>query len=189
MHPILSRLESDHHRMLKLLYTLNGEVGKFYGLHRGKASVDTILGILDYIQVYPEQWHHPIEDIIFDQLLQHPQADQAAITAVLQDHQRLESLSNRLAQIFGDLQMAHNTAGLSVIRLCKHFYTRQISHIHDERRLFADAQTILDADAWNAIETEVDRYLGEVAGERDAYLALLRRPTSYRPAVSGDHRS
>lgn len=183
MHPILSRLESDHKRMLKMLYTLNGEVSKYYGLHRGKADLDTILAILDYIQVYPEQWHHPIEDILFAHLVQHPQTDQEAVAEVQQDHQRLEALSNRLVQIFGDLRLAESPAGLSVIRLCKHYYTRQISHIHDERRLFLDAEKMLDAEQWQQVEREVENYLdSEVVGERDAYLALLR-PIEERPAT------
>lgn len=190
MHPMLSRLESDHQRMLKMLYTLNAEVSKFYGLHRGKADVDTILSVLDYIQVYPEKWHHPIEDILFAHLAQHPQADQYAIAEVQRDHQRLEALSDRLVQIFGELRLAQSNAGLSIIRLCKHYYTRQISHIHDERHLFLDAEKMLTADQWQRIEDEIEHYLDQEAiDERDAYLALLRQPQSASSTATTVHES
>ena len=80
MHPIFLQLETDHQRMQRMLYDLNHQIESYFGLHDAPADVDAMMRCLDYIQIYPEVWHHPVEDIIFRQLLTKPGAGRARRT-------------------------------------------------------------------------------------------------------------
>ena len=94
MQYILEQLEQDHRRMLRMMYLLSKDIHRLTGLDRGTANMDRILEILDYIQVYPEIWHHPTEDVLFKQLLSKKHVNVEAIHLLLNDHPRLEALSS-----------------------------------------------------------------------------------------------
>ena len=61
MNLIIDRLLQDHKQMTKVLFHLGREVREFCNT-RQQGSLDSILEIIDFIRVYPEVWHHPIEE-------------------------------------------------------------------------------------------------------------------------------
>jgi hemerythrin-like domain-containing protein len=151
MHYILEQLEQDHQRILRMMYLLSKEIDQLTGLEKGSANCDRILEILDYIQVYPEVWHHPTEDVLFQQLLSKEHINTAAVTKLLKDHPRLESLSAQLALIYSEFRHADLKPSTRVLLLSRHYCCKQISHIHEERNIFAAISERFNEQDWQTV--------------------------------------
>lgn len=183
MHSIFQQLDADHQRMQRMLYELNQEIERFSGMHVTPANLDTILHGLDYIQTFPETWHHPVEHVIFRQLHGKPGINHYAVNNVMREHAMLEALSEQLSLIFAELRLGEQTVRPSLVRLARHYHGRQISHIHEERNIFSVADQLFTPEDWESIHGAIARELGAARlAERDAYLASL--PLS-RPAFDG----
>ena len=69
MHKIQRQLHTDHHHLHKLLNCLSHEIGCYDFDSKRAPDLAIILSALDYVRTYPDKWHHPSEDIIFNRLL------------------------------------------------------------------------------------------------------------------------
>ena len=157
MQYLLSQLEQDHQRILKMMYLLSKEINLLTGLDKGTPNCDRILEILDYIQVYPEIWHHPTEDILFHQLLRKDNVNIVAVQSLLRDHPSLEALSSQLSLIYTELRATAMAPTTSVLRLSRHYCSKQISHIHDERHVFSAITSRFDEADWQAVANALRR--------------------------------
>lgn len=155
MNHLLDQLENDHRRILRLMYLLNRELDKFTGLKAGKHNYDQVLEILDYIQSYPEAWHHPVEDIIFKQLLTRPNVNHLAVEELLHAHPRLEALSAQMAYVFGEYQAANMVPSPQAMRLGRQYHAEQMSHIHSERSIFSLIDTLFSEADWDEVNAKV----------------------------------
>lgn len=183
MHSIFQQLEADHQRMQRMLYELIHEIERFSGMHVTPANLDTILNGLDYIQTFPEAWHHPVENVVFRQLHSKLGINHYALNNVMRDHSMLEALSEQLSLIFAELRMGEQTLRPSLVRLARHYHSRQISHIHEERSIFSVADQLFTPADWEEIQQAITVEVGEDRlAERDAYLAAL---PLQRPAFDG----
>ena len=69
MHRIQRQLQIDHNHMQRLLDCFGHEIDCYDFDSKRSADLNIILSTLDYIKTYPNKWHHPTEDIIFNWLL------------------------------------------------------------------------------------------------------------------------
>ena len=87
----------------------------------------------------------------------------------------LEALSDQLSLIFSELRLSEKPVRPAIIRLSKHYHSRQISHIHEERGIFQMAGELFGDADWQAIEREIDAVIGPVGQhERDDYLSTFK---------------
>ena len=90
---MLTRLESEHDQILK---TLNLLERQYLDLCRGLAPDYSLMrSIIVYIQDYPEQSHHPLEDAIFFTLLKRVENNKP-IQKLIMDHTELEVITRDL---------------------------------------------------------------------------------------------
>lgn len=148
MHNILLQLEADHYRMIHHLYLLDAEIESFCRIKSKLANCDKILELLDYIQNFPCEWHHPCEDILFNLLLSKPNINQISVKKLLDDHARLESLSREVLNIFTELRLHKSESTSQVLRISKRYYSQQVSHIHAERNIFQLIDMLFTPDDW-----------------------------------------
>ena len=103
MHAYQSQLYADHYNFLRLLLFLESEIACYEADQERHPRLDVVLDIFDYIQTYPERWHHPFEDAIFELLLvkQVPNADQ--IWGLKSEHKKLEQLTQQASELFSSV--------------------------------------------------------------------------------------
>ena len=90
---ILNTLLADHDHLLK---TLNLLELQFLGLCRGNTPDYSLMrSIIVYIQEYPEQSHHPLEDAIFS-ILHERNEDDRLLQDLMTDHTELEGVTRKL---------------------------------------------------------------------------------------------
>ncbi len=153
MNLIIEQLKDDHKQLVRILYHLEKEIKALSGLLKTNAKIETILDILDYIQVYPEIWHHPTEDVIFEMLLQKDIPDAQLLANALEEHGILEVLTEKLRDY---LNMAVADDGFSAARIIKStndYVNRQLRHMEFEQAtLFPMAEQYLLQDDWQLIK-------------------------------------
>ena len=170
---LFERLADDHKQMMKMLYLFKRQVGVLGGLAKAKPNYDHIIEILDYIELYPEQWHHPMEDVLYREMLaanpDMPIADRAIVNRLLDEHEALEALTAYLQQLCGQLLVGRDTDGLRLVRATDKYLQRQLQHIDTEQECIPRlAQRYMDDAAWQRVR-EKAKSLGE---RRDSAVAM-----------------
>jgi hemerythrin-like domain-containing protein len=103
MNILEKRLRKDHSRIKMVLACLQYQLD-CYGSERQEApNLGLVLEAINYIQAYPEKWHHPLEDVIFSELQKRKLDKGGTIAALRIEHQRLEHQSNEVFELFYSL--------------------------------------------------------------------------------------
>lgn len=98
---ILNRLLVEHEHILR---TLNLLEMQFLDLCRGKAPDYSIMrSSIVYVQEYPEQVHHPLEDMIFSILLERVD-DVEFVQELITEHTQLEVVARKLRESLESLK-------------------------------------------------------------------------------------
>lgn len=155
MSRIIETLLEEHRNFEKLLHVLEQELEIF---DRGESPDFEILqAIIDYFQDYPESYHHPKEDIVFEKLKLRDPAVARQIGDAEAEHQ-VET--NRLRQFARVVE--HVLAGRELLRQTFHrvvrdFIEHQRQHMaKEERLLFPSAVKALRAEDWAEINTRLN---------------------------------
>ncbi len=135
MHVTQSQLYADHFNMLRLLRCLEVEVAHCEEDHCWSERLSIILDIFDYVQTYPQAWHHPLEDAVFALLLikQVPNSEQ--VWAVKAEHKKLEALTRQASQLFTSVANDSVVPVDELVGASREFVNRQLDHIDRENRL------------------------------------------------------
>lgn len=164
MNQVLKQLQADHWQIMRVLYHLTSEV-KNYGGFGGpaipaKTQLTTIIDILDYIQMYPEVWHHPAEDIILEVLLEKDPEAAEVLAEMLEEHEIFEVLTENLHSYINHLASGdcENPAKMKTrfIMAASDYVSRQLSHMAQEQKLlFPLVEKHLQGSDWDIIKTRI----------------------------------
>ena len=163
MTALIEQLERDHQQMLRMMYIFKRDLTRLSSEPTLAEGFVPLVDILDYVKVYPENWHHPAEDILFHQLRRKPQVNLQAIDLVLSDHPRLEALTTQLGLIFRELQQAGMPPSGPVLRLAHRFCSEQIAHIHAERNIFNAITSRFEPEDWQQVNDAITQRFQLVA--------------------------
>lgn len=177
MHPTYSQLCADHFNLLRLLRALEAEIACYEagGGRAGRLSV--ILDIFDYVQVYPEKWHHPVEEALFEVLLRKQVENSELIWGMRAEHKTLESLTRHTAELF--MAVANDTI-VPIYKLAdatREYIARQLDHINQENRLiYPLLEKNLTDEEWDDITDQVSARLDPLFNQemRGEYAQLHR---------------
>lgn len=153
MNLIIEQLNQDHRQLVRVLYHLEQDIKSLSGLGKHRASVERILDILDYIQVYPEIWHHPTEDIIYELLLQKDIPQPERLADCIEEHGILELLTENLHSYLDQLAAGKEQVKLRLIKAGSDYVNRQLRHMeHEQKTLFPLMEQYLDQADWEVIK-------------------------------------
>lgn len=99
MAELYKQLIEDHQNLAKVLHCLEQAVNA-YDDDTQETKLPLILDALEYIQAYPETFHHPLEEKAFDYLQLHGLGDGKAIQEIRDQHATLEKQTQQLCQQF-----------------------------------------------------------------------------------------
>jgi hemerythrin-like domain-containing protein len=160
---MLSRLLNEHDHILK---TLNLLEAQFLDLCRGGTPDYSIMrSIIVYIQEYPEQAHHPLEDAIFSILLERVK-DNKLIQELVTDHTDLEVVTRKLRESLESLKdgtVSEEELKQQLLRFLK----RQRQHLYiEEVKVYPLMKSLLTKKDWEHVQTIVPVLDDPVFGER-----------------------
>ncbi|RRJ82481.1 hemerythrin domain-containing protein [Aestuariirhabdus litorea] len=158
MQQLIARLITDHKHLERVLGYLRREMYSFSG-GDDPPNMGLILDAMEYIQNYPEAFHHPLEERIYEQMV--PHIEDAELKTMLQrigvQHQQLQQASSRLQ---ADFHAVANDQAVPVERLLADFkaYDELIAeHMACENRYLIPAiERYLSPQALEQIRIELD---------------------------------
>jgi hemerythrin-like domain-containing protein len=181
MNLMVQYLAQDHKQFIEVLYHLEREVKAYGGLTANAPSLDKILDILDYIKVYPQIWHHPIEDIIYETLLSKDIPSPKVVADLMEEHAILDMLTDYLHQIFNAMSQGHEEPVVKLVKKTSELIHRQLKHIKDEQNVFFPLlEQYLTSEDWDAIQRRLEGQIN-TAGE----VKWQEYKSLYRNIVSG----
>lgn len=145
---MLHRLRQEHKHINVLLKVLEEKIDAL--ILGDQVNYKLIRDVVEYMQGYAENCHHPLEDIIYDYYL-HKCQDTANTSRLIEEHQQLvitsEQLINTVNLILTDIVIPKE----KLINQMSDYVKFQREHITYEERDIFPLLDKLSADDWRAI--------------------------------------
>jgi hemerythrin-like domain-containing protein len=155
MSKIIEILLEEHRNIDKLLLVLEQELEVF---DRSEGSDYEILqAVIQYFQDYPENCHHPKEDMVFEKLKLRDPAASKRIGDVEAEHHVEADRLRRFAQAVEDVLAGRELPRQSFHNVMLDFIEHQRQHMDkEERLLFPAAVKALRPEDWTEIEQQLN---------------------------------
>jgi len=149
---MLDRLLVEHDRILRKLNLLERQ---YLDMCRGmEPDYSLMRSIVVYIQEYPEQIHHPLEDMVFSILLERVD-DVEFVQKLMTEHTQLETDTRILRDSLESLSSGIVSREELVRQLSK-FLVGQRRHIYTEEvDVYPLVQNVLTKEDWQRIQSMV----------------------------------
>src|SRR3974390_2868502 len=138
-------LLEEHRNIKKLLHVLEQELDVFD--HSDSPDYEILQAIIEYFQDYPESYHHPKEDMVFEKLKLRDPALAARIGDVEDEHEVETKRLQNFAQAVNDI-----LAGREFLR--KNFHDIVLNFIEHQRRHMDKEELLLFPAAVKALLAE-----------------------------------
>ena len=163
MSTLINQLITDHKNLTRLLNILDDQV-KAFMLNSNDEENDfsVLLETLDYLNAYPQKWHHPAEDLILNFLLEKDlnKEDKDSIKTILKQHQVLEKETKKLEELFLSIT---NDAIIPMRRISEQFFSYldlQREHIETENHLvFPIMEQNITESEWQSLQGKLSNTL------------------------------
>lgn len=153
---IIELLTGEHRNIERLLTVLEHELEVFD--RGGRPDYEVIRAIISYFEVYPEQFHHPQEDLVFAKLKLRDPAAAAKIGNLAGEHEkgtrRLRMVAEAVDAVLADREMLRQT----VDGIIRDFIEQERRHMSmEDRYFFPAAVNALTPQDWTDIAGAVTR--------------------------------
>lgn len=156
MHKIQRQLHKDHFHLQRLLHCLSHEIDCYSFDSKRAPDLDVILSALDYVRIYPDKWHHPAEDVIFEKLIQKKVKESELIKELQNEHQQIIQETNRVLELFNNVAEDCIVTADELLTAARHFITLQIQHLEKENEhVYPLMDSSFSEKDWREIEKEV----------------------------------
>lgn len=177
MAEVIGILRREHENMAALLNTLEDQLGAIE--HGGHPDYDVIRGVINYFLSFPDIYHHPKENLIFERLEARDPKSAAAIGDLRTHHEQLSARARTYADAIEAASGDASAPRHAFVGWGRAFLALQRNHIEMEERVFltAAAQALTEAD-WQGLQAAMtdhdDPLLDESVGEHfDAVRARI----------------
>ncbi len=150
-------LRREHGNIAKLLDVLERQLEIFDA--REMPDYDIVRATVEYFLAFPEQCHHPKEDVVFRKLKARNPAAADAVGNLEAEHERLSGLTRHFAEavdsLLGDAEMPREAFDHAV----RDFIEQERDHMAmEEQKFFPVALETLSEEDWAEIDAQmVDR--------------------------------
>ncbi len=173
MRSVIDQLQEDHINVTRLLNLLEREINAIRG---GKANYEIMQDVMHYMTHYPDLFHHPKEDLVFQHLMQRDRNIRDVLEQLLSEHQDLidsgRTFLQALSQIDGDIK------GLEadIEESGRHYVEDLRRHMAiEDGKIFPLARLMLTERDWAAIDEEMGQFEDPLFGRAigDEYRRLF----------------
>lgn len=153
---IIELLSKEHRNIERLLAVLEHELDIFD--RGGRPDYEVIRSVISYFEVYPEQYHHRQEDLVFAKLKIRDPATAARIGDLGVEHklggERLRRTRQIIDAVLSDREMLRE----NVDAIIRDFIDRERRHLQmEDRYFFPAALKALQPDDWAEIAATLTR--------------------------------
>ena len=151
---VIDSLHEDHKNISRLLSLLEKQVDHFAAGEY--ADYQIITDIMHYFVNYPDVYHHPHEDIVFAALKSKNINAADEIDEITAEHQKMADESVTIYDAIKHIQGNAILSREEIVSRLRNYIAEYHSHIDkEEDELFALANSTLEDEDWQAINTEI----------------------------------
>jgi acetyl esterase/lipase/hemerythrin-like domain-containing protein len=180
---IIETLYSEHGYISALLDRLEQEASK---LEPGKVpDYALLLEVIDYLTHYPDQFHHPREDLLFDSLLHSDPEFEARLSRLQREHQTLRRYNDDLFGELTDIAKGRPANRPELIRKLGRFVRGYRQHIeYESREIFPRAHGTLGPSELKRLDART-RYIDDPIFGGSLHQRYHRLGRNLRATVDG----
>ncbi|WP_369434237.1 hemerythrin domain-containing protein [Psychromonas sp. MME1] len=150
---MLKIIHNDHVNMSLLLKLLRKNIR----LLEADEKVDyrLIKAIITYLRQYADQYHHPMEDLIYDYYIKYRDVPDEIINRLSQEHQTIKKVTIEFDELLDIILLdAIVPKDLFIVKL-QEFVDLQSSHLnYEEKEILPLIEKSLTADDWKNLEQQ-----------------------------------
>ncbi len=155
MSKIIEILLDEHRNIEKLLHVLERELEVFD--QSESPDYEILQAIIDYFQDYPESYHHPKEDIVFEKLKLRDPAAAAQVGEAEAEHQLETSRLRQFARAVEEVLAGREVLRQTFHNVVRDFIEHQRHHMaKEESLLFPAAAKALRPEDWAEIDARLN---------------------------------
>jgi hemerythrin-like domain-containing protein len=159
MDPLLAAMADDHRHINRLMSCLDAEVFNYLDGYGSELALCRILDALEYMQVYPDRYHHPLENKLFARLK--PRVSDPDLLSMLENiegqHEELESMTCSLQEQFMALANDRDVDREQLADLYRRYSELQREHLQCENKhVFSVLFDYLQAEDYADIRAEME---------------------------------
>ena len=152
---IVELLLEEHRNIKKLLHVLEQELNVFD--HSDQPDYEILRAIIEYFQDYPESYHHPKEDMVFEKLKLRNPAVAKRIGDVQEEHRVETKRLQQFARAVDDVLAGREYLRQEFHDVVHEFIKHQREHMDkEELMLFPAAVSALQPEDWAEIDTRLN---------------------------------
>jgi len=156
MSQLLDKLHRDHMNLSHLLDLLSGQLDAFFA--GNESDFDLKIEMLDYIEHYAEQHHHPTEDAICKCAFAKPELEEhlPLFERITREHEALLGMARRFRETLEGVMQGEVLLRDEVETRGREFIALQRQHIDlEEQELFPLLDRSLDDKEWARLENQI----------------------------------
>ncbi|SUS05730.1 Hemerythrin [uncultured Defluviicoccus sp.] len=169
MSEVIRIIQKEHANMAALVKALEKQLADF---EQGIApDYDVIRGVLNYFLSFPDIYHHPKEDLIFQRLREVAPEQASSIGDLRRDHEELDGRTREFAEGITAVLEEAQVPREALLRWGKAFIQLQRDHMMmEESRFLPLAEQSLSDEDWTALAaamtSQEDPLFGENVGQQ-----------------------
>lgn len=162
----LERIDAEHKVIAAMMTALEAETAALET--QGFFDLDLVRLILRYMYDYPDRFHHPKEEVLFD-VAAAKNADFAErVQGLRGQHDDLPSMTENLMATIDAIEMGESLPRQQVLSALKTYAVRQREHIASERDdIFPALEGVLSDDDWRAAAERIAEMEDPLTGGAD----------------------
>jgi len=155
---LVQALHSEHRYMASLLDAL-AEQSVLLDQDKG-ADINLVLDIVNYMKSFPDRFHHPREDIVYEVLAEREKSIRVLLLELRREHNELERLAGEVVDAIDDVRLLPTPQKkLRASELCGDYIEMLRRHMdQEEAGVLPIASVVLDQQDWDDIEQRAARY-------------------------------
>jgi hemerythrin-like domain-containing protein len=148
-------LQEEHRNIARLIDVLEQELSVFD--RRERPDYEIFQAIIQYFKEYPENCHHPKEDVVYRILKERNPSVAGAVGDVESEHEIEGERLHRFAKVVEDVLADQELPRQTFHEAAKDFIEHQRRHMaKEEQLLFPAALETLTAEDWAQIDARID---------------------------------
>jgi hemerythrin-like domain-containing protein len=157
MHKLLEKLHKDHANLEKVLDLLTVQLDHFFAGR--ESNFDLKIELMEYLETYADQGHHPLENLIFKVAMARSEAHRELMERLGDQHEKLSLLTRTFRHSLENILQGGVMPRDELEVQGREFIAMQRQHLSlEEQEAFPIIDQVMTEEDWKEVLTNLPRH-------------------------------
>ncbi len=157
---VLGMLRLEHTYISSLLSLVRSELDRI--ADPSELNHRLVEDVLIYLMEYPDQFHHPLEDVLFERVVERSESSSGLAEHLTRDHTISREKGLELIAMLEEEEKNHG----QLVALIDDYITKMSAHLNTEEALFDQAENLLSRQDWTDVAESLERESDPLFGQQ-----------------------